>query len=99
MYNIKYTIPFIDIDGNSCIVQILEKDGFKVKFSKNLFSNTCGYSATAKEKDSGASRADREAERERLNRERERQAKEAEQRLAKERAERKARSHDRGISR
>lgn len=56
-------------------------------------------SATAKEKDSGASRADREAERERLNRERERQAKEAEQRLAKERAERKARSHDRGISR
>ena len=30
--------------------EILEKDGFKVKFSKNLFSNTCGYSATAKEK-------------------------------------------------
>lgn len=30
--------------------KILEKDGFKVKFSKNLFSNTCGYSATAKEK-------------------------------------------------
>lgn len=56
-------------------------------------------SATAKEKDSGASRADREAERERLNRERERQAKEAEQRLAKERAERKARSYDRGFSR
>ncbi len=56
-------------------------------------------SATAKEKDSGASRADREAERERLNRERERQAKEAEQRLAKERAERKARSHDRGLRR
>lgn len=27
MYNLKYTIPFIDIDGNSCIVQILEKDG------------------------------------------------------------------------
>ena len=30
--------------------EILEKDGFKVKFSKNLFSNTYGYSATAKEK-------------------------------------------------
>lgn len=30
--------------------EILEKDGFKVKFSKNLFSNTNGYSATAKEK-------------------------------------------------
>jgi len=28
--------------------EILEKDGFKVKFSKNLFSNTCSYSATAK---------------------------------------------------
>lgn len=36
-------------------------------------------SATAKEKDSGASRADREAERERLNFEREQQAEEAEQ--------------------
>lgn len=56
-------------------------------------------SATAKEKDSGASRADREAERERLSAERERKAKEAEQRLAKERAERKARSYDRGWSR
>ncbi len=30
--------------------QIVEKDGFKVKFSKNLFSNTNGYSANAKEK-------------------------------------------------
>lgn len=30
--------------------QIVEKDGFKVKFSKNLFSNTNGYSASAKEK-------------------------------------------------
>ena len=49
-------------------------------------------SATAKEENSGASRADREAERERLSAERERKAKEAEQRLAKERAERKARS-------
>ena len=30
--------------------RIAEKDGFKVKFSNNLFSNTNGYSATAKEK-------------------------------------------------
>ena len=30
--------------------EIIEKLGFKVKFSKNLFSNTTGYSATAKEK-------------------------------------------------
>ena len=30
--------------------EILEKDGFEVEFSKNLFSNTNGYSATAKEK-------------------------------------------------
>ena len=30
--------------------KILEKDGFKVKYSKNLFSNPNGYSATAKEK-------------------------------------------------
>lgn len=30
--------------------EIVEKDGFKVKFSKNLFANTNGYSATAKEK-------------------------------------------------
>ena len=28
----------------------VEMDGFKVKFSKNLFSNTNGYTATAKEK-------------------------------------------------
>lgn len=28
----------------------VEKDGFKVEFSKNLFSNTCDYSSTAKEK-------------------------------------------------
>lgn len=55
-------------------------------------------SATAKEQNSGASRADREAERERLNLAREREAKAREQQLAKERAERKARSHsyDRG---
>lgn len=56
-------------------------------------------SATAKEEDSRASRNDREAERERLNRERERQAKEAEQRLAKERAERKTRSRSYGLER
>lgn len=30
--------------------QIVEKAGFKVKYAKNLFSNTNGYSATAKEK-------------------------------------------------
>lgn len=30
--------------------EILEKDGFKVLFSKNIFSNTNGYTATAKEK-------------------------------------------------
>ena len=30
--------------------EIVEKDGFKVKYSKNLFSNTNGYSATSKEK-------------------------------------------------
>ncbi len=31
--------------------EIVERDGFKVKFSKNLFSNTNGYSATYKEKE------------------------------------------------
>ena len=30
--------------------EIIENLGFKVKFSKNLFLNTNGYSATAKEK-------------------------------------------------
>ena len=30
--------------------RILEKDGFRVKFAKHVFSNTNGYSATAKEK-------------------------------------------------
>lgn len=30
--------------------KIVEKAGFKVKYSKNLFSNTNGYSSTAKEK-------------------------------------------------
>lgn len=55
-------------------------------------------SATAKEQNSGASRADREAEQLRLNLERERKAREAEQRARAERAERKARSQsfDRG---
>jgi len=42
--------------------EIVEKDGFKVKFAKNLFSNKCGYSATAKEKaeDINAMFADKE---------------------------------------
>lgn len=30
--------------------EIVEKDGYKVQFSKNIFSNTMGYSSTAKEK-------------------------------------------------
>ena len=30
--------------------EIVEKEGFKVRYSKNLFSNTNGYSSTAKEK-------------------------------------------------
>ena len=30
--------------------KIVQKRGFKVKFSKNLFSNTNGYSSTAREK-------------------------------------------------
>ena len=30
--------------------KIVEDSGFKVKLSKNLFSNTNGYSSTAKEK-------------------------------------------------
>ena len=30
--------------------EILEKDGYKVRFSKNIYSNSNGYSATAKEK-------------------------------------------------
>lgn len=53
----------------------------------------------AKSEDSLSQRTHREVVRERLDRERERQAQEAEQRLAKERAEREARSHDRGFSR
>ena len=31
-------------------INIVQKDGFKVKLSKNIYSNTNGYSATAKEK-------------------------------------------------
>ena len=27
MYNLKYTVPFMDIDGNNYTIQILEKDG------------------------------------------------------------------------
>lgn len=30
--------------------EIVERKGFKVKFSKNIYSNTCGYSSTAQEK-------------------------------------------------
>ena len=30
--------------------KIVETSGFKVKFSKNIYSNTCGYGASAKEK-------------------------------------------------
>ncbi len=30
--------------------KIVEKEGFKVKYAKNIFSNTNGYSSTAKEK-------------------------------------------------
>lgn len=39
-----------NIDEINKAKEIVEKDGFKVKFSNNLFSNTNGYSATAKEK-------------------------------------------------
>ena len=44
--------PIIDdnIDEIKKAKEIIEKLGFKVKFSKNLFSNTNGYSASAKEK-------------------------------------------------
>ena len=42
--------------------KIVEKDGFKIKYSKNIFSNTNGYSATAREKaeDINAMFADKE---------------------------------------
>ena len=44
--------PIIDekIEEINKAKDIIENLGFKVKFSKNLFSNTNGYSATAKEK-------------------------------------------------
>jgi muramoyltetrapeptide carboxypeptidase len=44
--------PIIDenIEEVKKAKEIVESNGFKVKFSKNLFSNTNGYSATAKEK-------------------------------------------------
>ncbi len=44
--------PIIDekVEEVNRAKEIIEKLGFKVKFSKNLFSNTNGYSATAKEK-------------------------------------------------
>jgi muramoyltetrapeptide carboxypeptidase len=39
-----------NIDEIKKAKEIIENKGFKVKFSKNLFLNTNGYSATAKEK-------------------------------------------------
>ena len=39
-----------NIDELKMAKEIVEKAGFKVKFSKNIFLNTNGYSATAKEK-------------------------------------------------
>jgi muramoyltetrapeptide carboxypeptidase len=44
--------PIIDenIEEVKKAKEIVESNGFKVEFSKNLFSNTNGYSATAKEK-------------------------------------------------
>lgn len=44
--------PIIDenIEEMEIARKIIEEKGFKVKYSKNLFSNTNGYSASAKEK-------------------------------------------------
>ena len=39
-----------DIEELNQAKKIIEKNGFKVKYAKNLFSNTNGYSSTAKEK-------------------------------------------------
>lgn len=39
-----------NIDELNMAKDIVTRSGFKVKFSKNIFSNTNGYSATAKEK-------------------------------------------------
>ena len=47
--------PFVEEDTESKqelkrAIKIIEKRGFKVKLSKNIYANTNGYSATAKEK-------------------------------------------------
>lgn len=39
-----------NIDELNKAKEIVERSGFKVKYSKNIFSNTNGYSATAREK-------------------------------------------------
>lgn len=51
-----------NIDELNRAKKIVERSGFKVKYSKNIFSNTNGYSATAKEKaeDINAMFADKE---------------------------------------
>lgn len=56
--------PIIEdnIDELKRAKEIVERSGFKVKYSKNIFSNTNGYSATAREKteDINAMFADKE---------------------------------------
>ena len=44
--------PIVDekIEELKKAIEIVEKDGFKIKLSKNIYSNTNGYSATSKEK-------------------------------------------------
>ena len=51
-----------NIDELNRAKKIVERSGFKVKYSKNIFSNTNGYSATAREKaeDINAMFADKE---------------------------------------
>ena len=51
-----------NIDELNRAKEIVERSGFKVKYSKNIFSNTNGYSATAREKaeDINAMFADKE---------------------------------------
>lgn len=51
-----------NIDELNKAKKIVERSGFKVKYSKNIFSNTNGYSATAREKaeDINAMFADKE---------------------------------------
>ena len=39
-----------DLEELNRAKEIVEKSGFRIKYSKNLFSNTNGYSSTAKEK-------------------------------------------------